>query len=242
MENISLPADFQLPANLDMNNHLDLPALVVFGIRHKAITTPGAQTLRSIARLIGRAQNDALPCNDLLHLLAGAIMHDHAEGFADQWHPLYVNIRNLAWAMCSSSRGLDNTLMRTLGTKVTLEDHLTVAKSFIDEETAKRALSAGDADKIIRKVMNELAPQYPELHLTFGYIGNIYWGPYQDDRSYRVFTQLLDRFGYSVHFGGHRTEKLGDLAFKVKAQLADWCAEQRAKLASGEVRSRAVAA
>src|SRR3546814_2090423 len=85
-------------------------------------------------------------------------------------------------------------------------------------------------------VIAELSPNYPDIGLSFGYIGNIWHGPYQDDRSFRVFTMLRDRFGYSVNFGGHSSARLGELAFLIRAKLADWCAEQRVLLEKGEHR------
>src|SRR3546814_16863433 len=48
---------------------------------------------------------------------------------------------------------------------------------------------------------------------------------------------LRDRFVYSVNFGGHSSARLGELAFLIRAKLADWCAEQRVLLEKGEHRS-----
>src|SRR3546814_20135662 len=48
---------------------------------------------------------------------------------------------------------------------------------------------------------------------------------------------LRDRFVYSVNFGGHSSARLGELAFLIRAQLADWCAEPRVLLEKGEHRS-----
>ena len=229
--------DFNLPANLDINNHRDLPGLVKHGIRSGFITTAGRETVRQVARLVGRAQADAIPDSDLLIVLAAALMKDRPEGFAPDWHPYQVIVRDLAWAMCSSSIGLNNTLLAPLGHNVTLEDHVAVAKKFIEEEREKRAMTDAEAKAIISGVMDKLSPLYPDLGLSFGYIGNIWHSPYQDDRSFRVFTKLRDRFGYSVNFGQHSHARLGELAFLIRAKLEDWCAEQRALLAKGEHRT-----
>src|SRR3546814_1121846 len=140
------------------------------------------------------------------------MMHDRPDGFAPDWHPYQVILRDLAWAMCSSSTGLNNTLLAPLGRNVTLEDHVIVAQKFIDEEIEKRSMTTAEAKKVIGDVIAELSPNYPDIGLSFGYIGNIWHGPYQDDRSFRVFTMLRDRFGYSVNFGGHSSARLGELA------------------------------
>src|SRR3546814_8058910 len=116
---------------------------------------------------------------------------------------LQVILRDLAWAMCSSSTGLNNTLLAPLGRNVTLEDHVIVAQKFIDEEIEKRSMTTAAAKKVIGDVIAELSPYYPDIGLSFGYIGNTWNGPYQHDRSFRFFTMFRDRFGYSVNFGGH---------------------------------------
>lgn len=227
-------ADYNLPANLDLNNHKDLPGLVKHGIRSNFITTPERQTLRIIARLVDNARALALPDEDLLVVLASAVIKDRANGFAPDWHPYYFAIYELAWSMYSSPIGLKDTLLRTVG-RATLADHITVIKEFVALETAKRAMPAAEAQKIISGVIDELKPLYPELDLSYGYVGNIYWGPRRDDRSFQIFTKLRDRHGYSVSFGSHSYDRLADLAFQVRAQLADWCGLQSRRLASGDV-------
>lgn len=45
----------------------------------------------------------------------------------------------------------------------------------------------------------ELVRDYADLGVSCGYIGNVYWGPESDDRSWRVFTKLWnDRTRSSV--------------------------------------------
>src|SRR3546814_7397520 len=86
----------------------------------------------------------AIPDSDLLIVLASAMMHDRPDGFAPDWHPYQVILRDLAWAMCSSSTGLNNTLLAPLGRNVTLEDHVIVAQKFIDEEIEKRSMTTAE--------------------------------------------------------------------------------------------------
>lgn len=230
-------ANFNLPANLSLDNALDLPGLIKHGVRAGFITTAGREILRQVARLVDRARAQAIPDADLMVVLASAVQHDRADGFKPDWHPYYAAIYDLAWPMLASSLGLKNALLAPLGRGVTLADHVIVAQKFIDEEIEKRSMTAAEANKVIGDIIAELSPNYPDLGLSFGYIGNIWHGPYQDDRSFRVFTKLRDRFGYSVNFGGHSSARLGELAFLIRAKLADWCTEQRKLLEKGEHRS-----
>lgn len=75
----------------------------------------------------------------------------------------------------------------------------------------------------ITAAVKALAAQYPQLGLSFGYIGDL--GRNYDDRSWRVFTKLVDKTGRSVSFGYHSTEELADLAARVeRGDLAAFCA------------------
>src|SRR3546814_7284106 len=77
------------------------------------------------------------------------MMHDRPDGFAPDWHPYQVILRDLAWAMCSSSTGLHNTLLAPLGRNVTLAAHVIVAQKFIDAEIEKRSMTTAEAKKVI---------------------------------------------------------------------------------------------
>src|SRR3546814_17044575 len=101
--------------------------LVKHGIRLGFIATVRRETVRQVARLVDQARAAAIPDSDLLIVLASAMMHDRPDGFAPDWHPYQVILRDLAWAMCSSSSGLNNTLLASLGRNVTLDDSVIVA-------------------------------------------------------------------------------------------------------------------
>lgn len=234
-------ANFDLPANLDIDNHLELPALIKHGVRAGFLTTAGRETVRQIARLVDRARAQAIPHADLMIVLASAFQHDRADGIKPDWHPYQAALYDLTRSMCASPNGLRNTLLSPLAAGVTLEDHLVVTKQFIENERAKRAMPADVADNIIRDVVAELAPQYPDLGLSYGYIGNIWHAPFEDDRSFRIFTKLRNQHGHSVQFGDYHVDQLGELAFRVQAQLADWCEAQRALLQKGDYRSISMA-
>src|SRR3546814_11144090 len=101
-------------------------------------------------------------------------------------------------------------------------------------------MTTAEAKKVIGDVIAELSPNYPDIGLSFGYIGNIWHGPYQDDRSFRVFTMLRDRFGYSVNFGGPSSARLVELAFLIRAKPPDVCPEQTVLLEKGDDRAGVV--
>src|SRR3546814_16493119 len=97
--------DFNLPANLDIDNHRDLPGLVKHGIRLGFIATVRRATVRQVARLVDQARAAAIPDSDLLILLASAMMPDRPDGFAPAWPLYHVLLRDLAWPLSSTSTG-----------------------------------------------------------------------------------------------------------------------------------------
>lgn len=98
-----------------------------------------------------------------------------------------------------------------------------------------------DAIATIENVVNLMKTAHPELHLSFGYIGNLPSGGW-DDRSWKVFTKLATvnaAFGCDVSFGGHHTRDLPAMATRVSQNLQAWCATQSERLEAGELRSLA---
>jgi hypothetical protein len=92
----------------------------------------------------------------------------------------------------------------------------------------------------------KLIADYADLGVSCGYIGNIWQGPVQDDRSFRVFTKLQPcvirgdqrRESFGVHvFDVPRTHKgvwMDKVAFDTPAVRAQLDA-LRARVASGEL-------
>jgi hypothetical protein len=90
----------------------------------------------------------------------------------------------------------------------------------------------------------QLKADYADLGVSCGYIGNIYYGPIRDDRSFRVFTQLLPavigerRENYSVWVfdvpNGHKGVWADKVVFDTPAVRAKLDA-LRARVASGEL-------
>lgn len=73
------------------------------------------------------------------------------------------------------------------------------------DPTDVEILRAGEVSKAYDQIgarVKELAEQYPELGITFGYVGDICRG--RDNRDFRIFTNRRDDVGRSVmyHLGG----------------------------------------
>lgn len=78
---------------------------------------------------------------------------------------------------------------------------------------------------------------YPDLGISFGYIGNL--EPRFDDRLWSVFSKLStrpDATACNVSWGRVRTADLGDLAVRAAfGEIFDWADRQAIALAAGEV-------
>jgi hypothetical protein len=88
--------------------------------------------------------------------------------------------------------------------------------------------------QILHNAMEAARTRYPDLGLSFGYIGNLErWG---DDRSWRIFTKLSDRHTNccNVSWGGVGTANLATLATpEALARLNTWLQKQAALLGEG---------
>lgn len=82
------------------------------------------------------------------------------------------------------------------------------------DDTEKKALAVWTrAHETLLALNDELKAKYPEIGLSFGYIGND--DIRYDDRSWMFFTQVLSegQWGYTrMHFGGYRTADLPKFA------------------------------
>ena len=116
------------------------------------------------------------------------------------------------------------------------------------ERAAARAMSEAEASADLHTFVNALAERFPQLGLSFGYIGNcsLFVQPgnpnYYDDRSWRVFTKLANQRclgGSNISFGSHDTRDLGYLLLDARYHLAEWCDATAKRLAAGELYSLA---
>ena len=116
------------------------------------------------------------------------------------------------------------------------------------ERAAARAMTEAEASADLHSLVNDLANRFPQLGLSFGYIGNcsLFVQPgnpnYYDDRSWRVFSKLANQRGLggtNISFGSHPTSDLGYLLLDARYHLADWCAATAKRLEAGELFSLA---
>jgi len=92
------------------------------------------------------------------------------------------------------------------------------------EEAKRRALEAQNhAHEELTALFEDLKTRYPEVGLSFGYIGNIEtWG---DDRYWYFFTQVQGQGTWGperMKFGGYLTERLPEFSEKAQADLERW--------------------
>lgn len=210
----------------------NLPALLVSTIRHGSWKSPNAATLRRIARSARVAQDVGFPMDHILTVLAGAARADMPVPNTD-WSPEMIQMERMIHPFLASSLAMrcERETAEEYGIVRTVDEAADVVTSIITDERARHAVPADEADRIIREEMERVSALHPELGLSYGYIGNIWHGPYQDDRLFRVFTRLRDARGHSICFGGHALENLPELAFMAQRRLASWAVEQSARLA-----------
>jgi hypothetical protein len=87
-------------------------------------------------------------------------------------------------------------------------------------------LALPSAAELIEVEVKALAAAFPELGLSFGYIGNCDMGPYArwDDRSWRVFTNRCGEDGRSCSWGYAHTDTLDHMLDVIReGRLARWC-------------------
>jgi len=75
------------------------------------------------------------------------------------------------------------------------------------------------------ELKKQLAEKYPQIGLTFGYIGNLErWG---DDRSWYFFTKVRPpQSDNCLSFGSCRTDKLDEFIAKAERELENWIVER----------------
>lgn len=147
------------------------------------------------------------------------VFHDHSsDAFRDYAHPIYQSplaLRSEILAIPCPVDALDAKIARL----------------------ARAAQMNGDpsTDGAIRALVAEKAAKFPTLGLSYGYIGNCDLSGHYDDRSFRVFTKLRDRAGYSVSYGDATAATLGRLLVDIEAGIDSWAEAQIARLAKGDV-------
>ena len=206
-------------------------APIVSSMLNSDAWSPRDVQIRDAARLLRRLVRQAHPGATQL---ANAIAWDM---YFDLGEPIYDLVKPLI-QYSTASKGAA-ALARQI------QDELQGAS----EEAARAALTRfrgiEGAMKVIRLEVTAVAALFPQLGLSFGYIGNV--STFCDDRSWRVFTSLTNRPGgdcSNIHFGGHMSPFLGMMAEEVRLHLRNWALRINADLNAGRAFpvSRAMAA
>jgi hypothetical protein len=93
-----------------------------------------------------------------------------------------------------------------------------------EDETKKKARFAeNEAYADLTIIFADLKAKYPQIGLSFGYIGNVEnWG---DDRHWYFFTEVLGEGNWGlerINFGGYRTSELPKFAKEAREKLEPW--------------------
>lgn len=120
----------------------------------------------------------------------------------------------------------------------TVEDMCIAIQAKIASFREAREISE-DGSAYIRceKLLTEMKERYPDIGLSFGYIGNLHRG--NDDRQWQYFTNVRATSGFgsgNASFGGHTTAYLGKLTQKAEAELDAWCENLANGLKEGRFR------
>lgn len=226
-----------MAAPIAMDDIRNLPALLMACVRAKTWNTPEAAKIRILARVTRAAMDLSSEPWAPLTLLAGQASADLPVPNTD-WTPEMHTIHNMIWPYIASSMGMRPCVAQLAGVvRIRDVDHaIELMQAYLADRRTIIQISETEAHTILCNELERAKPLYPELQLSFGYIGNLWWGPYRDDRSFRYFTQLAWHDNRaSVCFGDCSLEGLSELAFKVQnGALIDFCENAMKQLESGK--------
>ncbi|WP_162815028.1 hypothetical protein [Erythrobacter aureus] len=171
------------------------------------------------------------------NILAQAISYASPYHFPMPEH--YKALSAKAAPMVASAIGMRNKFTIDADCE-TIIDYFNAAFNAVVEREYALSLSEDTAATLLRTQVEELAVQYPDLGLSFGYIGNLSIGPIHDDRSWKVFTKCATprcHGASDVSWGGYATKNLGLMHVAARKSLADWCQQKSDLLAAREIRS-----
>jgi hypothetical protein len=145
-------------------------------------------------------------------------------------------LHDSAWHRLSSSFWLRNSKRFTVGNNIV--DIMSNMMAQIEEwKSAEQAVKDGSAFKRCEDLMKQMRDKFPELGLSFGYIGNCdLFGNKWDDRSWKFFTKICDQKAYRISFGNSSTQDAGRLANEAEKLFEAWCQDAADKLKNGEYR------
>lgn len=223
--------------SIPMNDIQNLPQLLIQCIRGGTWQSPNKSQIRVLARTLFRAQALDIDIADPLVRLAAVARADLPVPNAD-WTPEMRVIADLIWPFLASPFALrcefDNAC--ALMPLDVLRTHFA---DWLSAEITKITTTPALGHQIIAAEVERLAQAYPQIGLSFGYLGNVWTNPRRDDRSFTVFTKLNGRMGSPVRFGGHGYAQLGLLAHLVTSKLETWVRDLVMQLQSNSVVLRA---
>lgn len=223
-----------MSSSLAVGSIENLPATVMACVRAGTWTTPNADRLRHLARLVSRAHHAGFEAIDLNLVLAVELRRDMPFP-TTLWTPEMKTVANELWPFIASSIGRRDLVAKERGQWTDIDGAIAAVTDHVADEREKATMTLGDASALIETTVKAVAADHPELGMSFGYIGNVYFSPRRDDRSFMVFTKLRDGNGHSASFGGHEHGHLADLAIMVRTRLAEWAAERAADLKAGRL-------
>lgn len=225
-----------------------MPTMVLKAIREKAFLVrdeADLERVRLISRIVMRADaagHDVMPI-----LVDYAAMVDATMPRCDDtkpWTPAMRGIHDMVWPFVASSYALMSTFWKDNGRPADLDALIVVIQGWVAERDLEAATTPAQADADVRAEMDRVAALFPKLGMSYGYIGNIWHGPYRDDRSFRIFTQVqhLDSHqGETLGMGDHSYDNLSKLRTMVLGRLEDWARDLDVRLDAGALKLRTTA-
>ena len=210
-----------------------LPSVLKDEINAGRWISANAVTIRQAARIVGRAQWLALyGCHDALIALATASLDEIAQAGPTKT-PAMIAIRTWLLPLVAASP-LSLDWLHTTELSQVGRFALSRFETWLEDEIC-RANADADADNDeIGHAVDRVAALYPDLGLSYGYIGNLSFQPLRDDRSYCVFTRLMAG-NKSLTFAEHSAEQRGMYTHLIKQRLEGWAAALQLSLEAGAI-------
>lgn len=198
------------------------------------------QTLFNLAELV-RDNIDRFAPRTQLHL--DNLVAQAAFLLTSPAHPTLAKISDDLWFRVQSPIGLRNPYVCELfkaGSHKAHDIKELVQTMISDEIRATNASADNSAYDALKAQVTKLAETYPDLGLTFGYIGNCdLFGQRWDDRRWYVFTKLAtpaSKGACDISFGGYPTSQLGHLMIQAERKLEAWCQAKMEALTARTIR------
>ena len=218
----------------------NLPESVILAIRSRCFTVRpdvNVYDLRILSRVLNNAFHEGI---DVMPLMAtyASLVDNSIERPAQCWSSDTRSIHDAIWPFMASTYAMKALKNDDLPYDPSINEFTAYAREWIAAKEAEDALPTEEADALIRAEMERVRDLYPNLGMSYGYIGNCSLGgaPLYDDRCFRVFTQVrvADGIEAGEYFGGYPLSRLGKLHTLVMNGLEQWAKTLNDRLESGE--------